>query len=194
MKKIVSILLCITIMFSLSGCFVRVKEGKIGETYISSSDIEFTLNAVSFAEVIDGWGGANDDFWKPLDENNCNIGSGKRWDTVEKYAEAHGLKPKNEDDRVVFISYTAKNVSKNDVVIREIGELDYDNGYEYTEGSLAFRLSEEGVWQENNGGLSIKKLNDTEYEFRAYMVVPKDVAESDKSLTYTLFDYKFKIR
>lgn len=192
MKKIVSILLCIAIMFSLSGCFVRVKEGELGKTYISSSDIEFTLNEVSFAEVIDGWGGANDDFWKPLDETNCNVGG--RWPTVAHYAAVHGLKPKNEDDRVVFISYTAKNVSKNDVVIREIGELDYDNGYEYTEGSLAFRLSEEDVWQENNGGLSIKKLTDTEYEFRAYMVVPKEVAESDKSLTYTLFDYKFKIR
>ena len=194
MKKIISILLCIAVIVSLLGCFAGVKEGKIGETYTSSSDIAFTLNEVSFAEVIDGWGGANDDFWKPLDENNSNIGSGKRWDTVEKYAAAHGLKPQNDDDRVVFISYTAKNVSKNDIVISEIGELDYDNGYKYTDGSLAFRLSETAVWQENNSGLSIKKLTDTEYEFRAYMVVPKQVVESDKSLTYTLFGYEFKIR
>ena len=193
MKKIVSILLCITIMFSLSGCFVRVKEGKIGETYTSSSDIEFTLNEVSFAEVIDGWGGANDDFWKPLDETNCNVGG--RWPTVAHYAAVHGLKPKNDDDRIVFISYTAKNVSKYDIDIDEVGVLDYDDGYTYSDGALAYRVSEEGVWDElPNGGLSIKKLNDKAYEFRAYMVVPKQVIESDKSLTYTLFGYEFIIR
>ena len=193
MKKIVSILLCIAIMFSLSGCFVRVKEGKIGETYTSSSDIEFTLNEVSFAEVIDGWGGANDDFWKPLDETNCNVGG--RWPTVAHYAAAHGLKPKNDDDRIVFISYTAKNVSKYDIDIDEVGVLDYDDGYTYSDGALAYRVSEEGVWDElSNGGLSVKKLNDKAYEFRAYMVVPKQVIESDKSLTYTLFGYEFIIR
>lgn len=193
MKKIVSILLCIAIMFSLSGCFFRVKEGKIGETYTSSSDIEFTLNEVSFAEVIDGWGGANDDFWKPLDETNCNVGG--RWPTVAHYAAVHGLKPKNDDDRIVFISYTAKNVSKYDIDIDEVGVLDYDDGYTYSDGALAYRVSEEGVWDElSNGGLSVKKLNDKAYEFRAYMVVPKQVIESDKSLTYTLFGYEFIIR
>jgi hypothetical protein len=193
MKKIVSILLCIAIMFSLSGCFFRVKEGKIGETYTSSSDIEFTLNEVSFAEVIDGWGGANDDFWKPLDETNCNLGG--RWPTVAHYAAVHGLKPKHDDDRIVFISYTAKNVSKYDIDIDEVGVLDYDDGYTYSDGALAYRVSEEGVWDElPNGGLSIKKLDDKAYEFRAYMVVPKRVIESDKSLTYTLFGYEFIIR
>lgn len=193
MKKIVSILLCIAIMFSLSGCFFRVKEGKIGETYTSSSDIEFTLNEVSFAEVIDGWGGANDDFWKPSDETNCNVGG--RWPTVAHYAAVHGLKPKNDDDRIVFISYTAKNVSKYDIDIDEVGVLDYDDGYTYSDGALAYRVSEEGVWDElSNGGLSVKKLNDKAYEFRAYMVVPKQVIESDKSLTYTLFGYEFIIR
>lgn len=194
MKKIISLLLCLVFVISLSGCIGGAKEGKIGETYTSSSDIEFTLNEVSFAEVIDGWGGANDDFWKPLDENNCNIGSGKRWDTVEKYAAEHGLKPENEDDRVVFISYTAKNVSKYDVTIDEVGVLDYDDGYTYSDGALAYRVSEEGVWDELPNGVNIKKLNDNAYEFRAYMVVPKEVVESDKSLTYTLFNYKFEIR
>lgn len=191
MKKILSVVLCLCIVFSLTGC-IGAKKGEIGNTYTSSNDIEFTLNEVSFAEIIDGWGGANEDFWKPLDENNCNIGG--RWATVEEYALEHGLKPRNDDDRIVFISYTAKNVSKNDVIIDDIGKLDYDNGYEYTEGSLAFRLTKTAVWQENNAGLSIKKLNDTEYEFRAYMVVPKQVVESDKSLTYTLFGYEFTIR
>ena len=194
MKKAISVLLCIAIVLGLSGCFGGVKEGKTGETYTSSNGIEFTLNEVSFAEVIDGWGGANDDFWKPLDETNGNIGNGKRWATVEQYALAHGLKPNNDDDRVVFISYTAKNASKYDITIDEIGVLNYDDGYEYSDGALAYRVSEEGVWQELPNGIILKKLTDNKYEFRAYMVVPKQVVESEKSLTYTLFGYEFKIK
>lgn len=194
MKKILSIVLaimvCIVILFNLSGCFGS-KTGEIGQTYTSSDGVEFTLNAVEFTDVIDGWGGANDDFWKPLDETNCNIGG--RY-TLDEYKNKYGLVPKSEDDVIVFISYTAKNVSKNDKTIDDIGVLNYDDGYEYSDGELAYRVSEEGVWQELPGGIILKQLKENKYEFRAYMIVPKEVAESDKTLTYTLFGYEFELR
>ena len=194
MKKIVLAILCATITISMAACVPGIKKGTIGETYTSYNEVEFTLTSVSFAEVIDGWGGSNENFWKPIDENNCNIGKDKRWQTVEAYALEHGLKPKDDNDRVVCISYTAKNNSKNDVIVDSIGKLDYDNGYEYSEGYLAFRFSDTAVWKENNSGMSIEKLSDKTYEFRAYMVVPKEVVESDKPLTYTLFNRKYTIR
>ncbi len=194
MKKKLSIVLaivvCIVILFNLSGCFGG-KTGEIGQTYTSSDGVEFTLNAVEFTDVIDGWGGANDDFWKPLNETNCNIGG--RY-TLDEYKNKYGLVPKSEDDVIVFISYTAKNVSKNDKTIDDIGVLNYDDGYEYSDGELAYRVSEEGVWQELPGGIILKQLKENKYEFRAYMIVPKEVAESDKTLTYTLFGYEFELR
>lgn len=182
MRKTVALSLSIILILCLSGCFSRIKEGEIGKTYVSADNIEFTLNAVSFAEAIDGRGGANEDFWKPLTKR-------------EEYYSARGIIVTNdENDRIVFISYTAKNISKEDVVIDDIGTLNYDDGYKYDKGSLAFRLSKTAVWQENNSGLNVEKLSEKEYEFRAYMVVPKQVVESDKSLTYTLFNYEFKIK
>lgn len=187
----VALIICTVILFSFSGCFGG-KTGEIGQTYTSSGGVEFTLNAVEFADVIDGWGGANDDFWKPLDESNCNIGN--RYATVEEYQKAHGLVPESEDDVIVFISYTAKNVSKNDKVVDDIGVLNYDDGYEYSDGALAYRVSEKGVWKELPGGITLEQLKDNKYEFRAYMIVPKEVAESEKSLTYTLFGYEFELR
>lgn len=183
--------MCVAILLSFSGCF-GAKKAVIGETYTSKSGVEFKLNAVEFADAIDGWGGANDDFWKPLDENNCNIGN--RYATLEAYKLAHGLAPQSTDDTIVFISYTAKNVSEDDKTIDDVGVLNYDDGYKYSEGNLAYRVSEKGVWQELPGGVRLAKLKENQYEFRAYMVVPKEIAESDKPLTYTLFGYEFELR
>ncbi len=191
MKKALSLIMVVAILLSFSACFGGNK-GVIGETYTSKSrGVEFTLNAVEFADAIDGWSGANDDFWKPLDENNCNIGG--RYATLDAYKLAHGLVPSSEDDVIVFISYTAKNISENDKIIDDIGVLDYDDGYTYSEGNLAYR-SKDTMWKEIPGGLVLEKLKGDQYEFRAYMIVPKEIAESDKSLTYTLFGYKFELR
>ena len=191
LKKLIAFVVVAAVAFGVMYLMQRPKQGEIGETYTTKSGIEFTLNAVEFADAIDGWGGANDDFWKPLDENNCNIGG--RY-TLEQYALAHGLKPKSDDDRIVYVSYTAKNTAKNDITINDVGEINYDNGYEYTEGQLAYRVSAEGVWKELPNGITIKQLDSEAREFRAYMIVPKEVAESDKPVTYTVFGYEFELR
>lgn len=192
MKKIASLLLCLMILFSFSGCIsLGNKTGQIGETYKSDYGIEFTVNEIAFTDVIDGWGGANDDFQKPLDETNCNVGV--RY-TLEQYKLQYGLTPKSENDRIVYISYTAENASKYDRTIDDTGLINYDDGYTYSDGSLAYRVSEEGVWKELPNGLSLPKLDGGKYEFRAYTIVPKEVVESDKSLTITIHGYEFKIR
>ena len=191
MKKLVAILLCVTIVFSLSGCFGG-KKGEIGKTY-NTKEIEFTVNEVAFTDVIDGLGGANDDFWKPIDENNCNVGS--RYATVDIYKSAHGLTPKNEDDRIIYISYTVENKTNTAIPITESGQINFDNGdFTTSEGNLAYRVSEEGVWQELPNGISLSEQNGRKYEFRAYTVVPKEVVESDKPLVITLLGYEFEIR
>lgn len=188
-KVIVVVLLLVVVLCAMSS--FKTEKGEIGVTYKSSEGIEFTVNEIAFTDVIDGWGGANDDFWKPLDETNCNIGG--RY-TLEQYKMKYGLTPKGENDRIVYISYTAENLSKYDRVIDETGLINYDNGYTYSEGALAYRVSEEGVWKELDGGLSLAKLDGGKYEFRAYTVVPKEVVESDKSLTIMLYGYTFEIR
>lgn len=189
-KKLIALLLCVVVV--LCGLlYFKTDKGEIGTRYKSSNGIEFTVNEISFTDVIDGWGGANDDFWKPLDENNCNIGG--RY-TLEQYKMKYGLTPKNENDRIIYISYTAENLSKNDQVVDETGLINYDNGYTYSDGALAYRVSEEGVWKELSGGLTLPKLDGGKYEFRAYTVVPKEVVESDKPLSITLYGYKFELR
>ena len=189
-KKIIALVLCLVVALCIMVSF-KTKKGEIGVTYKSSDGIEFTVNEISFADVIDGRGGANDDFWKPLDETNCNIFGGY---TLEQHKMKYGLTPKSENDRIVYISYTAENLSKYDRVIDETGVINYDNGYTYSDGALAYRVSEKGVWKELDGGLSLAKLDGGKYEFRAYTVVPKEVVESDKSLTIMLYGYTFEIR
>ncbi|MBQ3136928.1 MAG: hypothetical protein IJB74_05525 [Clostridia bacterium] len=190
MKKLLSVVIGIAVIFGIITIMQMPKKGEIGETYISDG-IEFKLNTVEFTDIIDGWGGANDDFWKPLDENNCNVGG--RW-SLDEYKLQHGLKAKNDEDRIVFISYNAKNVSKEDRHVDENGVINFDSGYEYSDGALAYRVSKEGVWQELDNGITLKKLKEKEYEFRAYIIVPKEAVESDKSLSLYLFGYKFKLR
>lgn len=191
LKKLLVFVVVIAVGCGVLAFAGRDRKGEIGKKYTTKSGIEFTLNAVEFTDVIDGWGGANDDFWKPLDENNCNIGG--RY-TLDQYMLKYGLTPENEDDRIVYISYTVKNVAKNDIIINDVGEINYDDGYEYKEGKLAYRVSEEGVWKELSNGITIKQLDDEVTEFRAYMIVPKEVAESDNSVTYTIFGYEFELR
>lgn len=189
-KKIIALLLCLVVIL-VGFLSLKSKKGEIGTTYESKFGIEFTVNEISFTDVIDGWGGANDDFWKPLNETNCNIGG--RY-TLEQYKMKYGRTPKSEDDRIVYISYIAKNISKNDVLIDQTGYIDHDNGYTYSDGNLAYRVSDNGVWHEIPQGITLQKLAGESYEFRAYTVVPKEVVESDKPLTINLYGYTFKIR
>lgn len=180
MKKIYSLLLVIMIFLNLCACSGGA-DNEIGQTY-TSNGVEFTLNYVEFTDVIDNWGGANDNYWKPLpmDASPNQITNAKS--------------PKNVDDTICVISYTAKNVSKNDKTIDDIGTLNYDDGYEYSEGGLSYRVSPTGVWVDIPSGLRLEKLRENSYEFRAYIVVPKVVTETDKPLTYKLFGKKFNLR
>ena len=101
----------------------------------------------------------------------------------------------SEEDTICVISYTAKNVSKNDIVIDDRGMLNYDNGYTYSDGGLSYRVSPTGIWDDIEGGLVLEKLKEKDYEFRVYMVVPKALVENmDKPLTYKLFGIKFDLR
>lgn len=153
------------------------KKGEIGQTYTSEYVIEFTVN---------------DDFRKPIDETNCNVGS--RWPTVDDYKLAHGLKPTNEDDRIAYISYTAANTSEYDRTIDETGVVVYDGDNKYSDGQLAHRVSEKGVRKGLPNVLSLPKLDGEKFEFRAYTIVPKEAVESDKPLTITIHGYDFEIR
>lgn len=180
MKKVFSFILLAIMSVALVAC--GGKKGEIGTTY-TSNDVEFTLNHVEFTDTMDNWGGANDNYWMPIPED------------AGRNQVANAVSPKSEDDTICVISYTAKNVSKNDKLINERGTLDYDDGYTYDEGGLTYRVSEEGVWSDLDGGLMLEKLNENAYEFRAYMVVPKALVENtDKSLTYTLFGMTFDLR
>lgn len=186
---LVVVLLIGILMFS-----AKTDTGVVGETY-TKNGVEFKVNAIELANVIDGWGGANDNYWFPLTEESYkeHYSDIQRWD-YEGYVDAHGLAPKDEDKMIVFVSYTAKNVDKNDKTIDDKGLINYDNGYKYDEGSLAWRRSETAVWQDIPNGIVLEQLEKNEYEFRAYIIVPKEVAESDKSLTYTLFGVEYELK
>lgn len=185
MKKYIAALLTLIMCLSLCACGGSKATGEIGQTY-TSNGIEFTLNYVEFTDAMDNWGGANDTYWQPLPEDMTG---------ADRNRIANAVTPKSQDDTICVISYTAKNVSKNDKTIDDRGTLDYDNGYTYSDGGLTYRVSPTGVWSDIPNGLSLKKLKEDAYEFRAYIIVPKVVAtETDKSLTYTLFGEKFNLR
>ncbi len=192
MKKKIKIVIVVAIIIAILLPFYnsRIKEGQVGETYTWNDTLEITVNSIEFAEVIDGWGGANDNFWKPL---TTDVQIHDRW-TPEQYIIEHGLKPTDGDKIFLCISYTAKNVSKNNQTIKSIGTVDYDDGYEYNEGGFSFRKNEDAVWSENSSGLVLEQLKGNEYEFRAYIFVPKEVLETDKSLTYTLYGREYDLR
>lgn len=180
MKRTISFILALVMCLSLCACD-RIKEGEIGTTY-TSNGVEFTVNYIEFTEAMDNWGGANDNYWMPLPEDAFG------------HQLENAVTPRSEDDIICVVSYTAKNVSKYDITIDDIGQLNYDNGYYYNDGGLCYRVSPTGVWK-NIDGLVLKKLKDDSYEFRVYMIVPKLLAtETDKSLTYKLFDIEFDLR
>lgn len=84
---------------------------------------------------------------------------------------------------------------KTDLTIDDRGTIDFDNGYTYSDGGLAYRVSPTGgVWKDIPNGLILEKLKEETYEFRAYIIVPKTVVESDKPLIYELFGKTFNLR
>lgn len=192
MKKKIKIVIALVIVIAIILPFFksRVKDGQVGETYNWGDYLEVTVNSLEFAEVIDGWGGANDNFWKPL---TTDVQIYDRW-APEQYILEHGLKPTDSDDIFLCISYTAKNISKDNQTVKSIGTVDYDDGYEYLAGGLSFRKHEDAVWNENSSGLVLEKLKGDEYEFRAYIFIPKEVLETDKPLTYTLYGREYDLR
>jgi hypothetical protein len=182
-KRLMSILLVVTMFITLCACIQSPPQKGVVGTKYTSEGVEFTLNYVEFTDAMDDWGGANDNFWKPLPEN------------PSKNVLDNAVEPKSSDDTICIISYTAKNISKEDKVIDARGTLNYDDGYKYSEGGLSYRVSAEGVWDEIDNGIVLKKLKENEYEFRAYMVVPKELVENtDKSLTYELFNVEYDLR
>lgn len=180
MKKLITLLLTIIVCFSLCSCG-KIEDIAIGTTY-TANGVEFTLNYVEFTDCIDNWGGANDTYWMPLPED----ATGHRLE--------HASSPKSEDDTLCIISYTAKNISKSDKAIKDKGTLNYDNGYTYSDGGLSYRPTPTAVWQDIPNGIVLEKLKEKSYEFRSYIVVPKIVTETDKSLTLRLFGKSFNLR
>lgn len=182
MKKKLLLALASLMCISLCACGGSSKKGEIGTTY-TSNGVEFTLNYVEFTDTMDNWGGANDNYWKPLPED------------AGRNQLANAVTPKSEDETICVISYTAKNVSKSDKTIQDRGTLNFDNGYTYDEGGLTYRVSAEGVWSDIPSGLMLEQLKENSYEFRVYIVVPKLLAtETDKSLTYELFGIEYDLR
>ena len=179
-KLIVSILIIVVCTISLCACGSG-NNNEIGQTY-TSNGVEFTLNYVEFTDCIDNWGGANDTYWMPLPED----ATGHRLENA--------MAPKKDDDTICVISYTAKNVSRNDKTIDDKGSINYDDGYTYSDGGLTYRVSDTGVWSDIPAGLSLEKLKENTYEFRAFIIVPKEVTETDKTLTYELFGKTFNLR
>lgn len=192
MKKKIKIVIALVIVIAIILPFFksRVKDGQVGETYNWGDYLEVTVNSLEFAEVIDGWGGANDNFWKPL-TNDVQIHD--RW-TPEQYMTEHGLNPTDSDKIFLCISYTAKNISKDNQTVKSIGTVDYDDGYEYNDGGFSYRKHADAVWNENSSGIVLEQLKGNEYEFRAYILVSKEVLETDKSLTYTLYGREYDLR
>ena len=131
-----------TIMLVLTGCG-KVEVAELGKTY-QTRFIEYSIDRIDVSEVVDGWEGANDFYLLPVDENNGNVGG--RY-SVDEYKVKYGLTSTDDELALVTITYSAKNISKNDYVLSPSSKVDYDNGYEYKTIKMAYRVSEDGVWK-----------------------------------------------
>ena len=183
-KLLIPVVLILVIVLAIAIKYAMSTNSEIGKTY-TVNGIEFTLNSIEFTDTIDNWGGANDNFWKPLPAD------------ASRNQIANAMTAKDANSTICVVSYTAKNVSKDDRTIDFVGNLIFDKGYKYgkDEGSLAYRVSKDGVWKESPGGLKLERLTSDAYEFRAYIVVPKQVVEEkDKKLTYSLIGRQYDLR
>jgi hypothetical protein len=183
-KLLIPVVIILVIVLAIVIKSAMSSNSEIGKAY-TNNGIEFTLNSIEFADAIDNWGGANDNYWKPLPAD------------ASRNQIANAMKAKDEDYTICCISYTAKNVSKSDITISKTGTINFDKGYHYGSevGGLSYRVSEEGVWENLDNGLKLKKLTSDAYEFRAYIVVPKQaVEETDKKLTYSLNGRQYDLR
>jgi hypothetical protein len=186
-RRIILVIIATVLLIAFAFGFGRsmaIKNSKTGKTYTNKAGIEFTLNYIKFTDKIDNWGGANDNYWKSLPE-----------DATENQLK-NVLTTNSENHTFCILSYTAENVSDSDVVIDEVGTLDFDNGYTFSdyEGKLSYRVSPTGVWQDLPGGLKLKNTGEG-YEFRAIIVVPKKIVnETDKPLKYKLYGREYNLR
>ena len=177
-----------TIMLVLTGCG-KVEVAELGKTY-QTRFIEYSIDRIDISEVVDGWEGANDFYLLPVDENNGNVGG--RY-SVEEYKAKNGLSSTDDELALVTITYSAKNISKNDYVLSPSSKVDYDNGYEYKTIKMAYRVSEDGVWK-NIDDIKLKKLTDDVKVYREVVEVPKIALEDDKELILYFHNIKVDVR
>ena len=220
MKKLISLLLLVTLFLSLSACgndnsvIDNDNSGfctECGKEILSNDKFCGNCGTAVIKKNNNATENQSSETKEDIEDNETNISSvditgeiGKTYTlndieftvTHIKVEDTYNNQYNNNDGNgMVAIWFTAKNISKQDVCINDIGIVDYDNGYLYSEGSLITWKYINGVrtWV-SNGELTIEKLDDTVYEVGAFIDIPKKVVESEKSLTYTLMGYKFKIR
>ena len=183
------IVLLIGLMMVLVGCG-KTEMGTIGTTY-QKNGLEFSVNGIYVADVLDGWDGANDEYLMPVDENNSNVGT--RY-SLDEYKIKYGLSSVDNDNMLIMISYNVKNVSKDDLTLKPVAKLDYDKGYEYESIKMIYRPTEDGVWNDISSGLVLKKLKDNSYEVREVVELPKIALDDDKDLILYVQHQPFNLR
>ena len=177
-----------TIMLVLTGCG-KVEVAELGKTY-QTRFIEYSIDRIDVSEVVDGWEGANDFYLLPVDENNGNVGG--RY-SVDEYKVKYGLTSTDDELALVTITYSAKNISKNDYVLSPSAKVDYDNGYEYKTAKMTYRVSEDGVWKDIDN-IKLNKLTDDIKVYREVVEVPKKALEDDKELILYFHNIKVNLR
>ena len=173
----------------IAGCGKK-ENGTIGTTY-QHDGLEFSVNGIYVADVIDGWEGANDEYLMPVDENNSNVGG--RY-SLDEYKVKYGLTSADSDNMLIMISYNVKNVAKTDMTVKPEAKLDYDNGYEYESIKMTYRPTESGVWVDLVSGLVLKQLKENSYEIREVVELPKIALDDEKDLILYVQHQPFNLR
>lgn len=186
---IVLLVLVLGCMMVIARCGKK-ENGTIGTTY-QHEGLEFSVNGIYVADVLDGFEGTNDEYLMPVDENNSNVGG--RYSLFE-YKVNYGLTSSDSDNMLVMVSYNVKNVAKKDVRVRPEAELDYDNGYEYESIKMTYRPTEDGFWVDLDGGLVLKQLKENSYEFREVVELPKIALDDEKDLILYVQHQPFNLR
>lgn len=183
MKKVLTIILAIALCFTVIGCGASEKQIEKAEfdSVTMIDDFELTVNKdILTATQLNGDQDQHEEF---LTTDMTNYGDTVLCD-ITIVAK--------QDNTMVVVSYSLKNIEKNNSEFDEKIALNFNNGYEYEAEEKYYAMGSNDSWHSFTS-LEIKPL--TTVSCKAQFTVPKEVMENTESpLKLTIANKEYTIR
>ncbi len=178
MKKILGLLLAITVILSLTAC--GEKDIALGES-IEQGVTRYTIVDVELGSSNYVNGNRNsEDFLTPINKDNLQVGD-------------QFIKSLDENDGVVIVTMVVENIGKNDSVFYPFNVVvNYDDGNEYF-SEKCYAHTENNSWEETER-LSLEKVTSKPTTVKIVIWLPNVIIEDTASLALEFGGYTYTIR